>query len=150
MTMNRNTQFAGPFTEAEAVRLCTAAGMRKARLLDPEPDVLPQRRSDLEDDSSPMIDVPHVPQYPIPHTAVIGMPPADLYAHPERYGTRYLTAPFEGRVAGDFYFEVTAEMAALPAGTELIDGSDVPVTRVGTMRTADTFKVDDDPDVRAR
>lgn len=138
--MTRNAELAGPFTEVEAISLCKAVCMRKARALDPEPATLPQRRSDPEDDSSPMVDIPHVPQYPLPHGKVHGMPPDDLLTHPERHGTWMLTAPFEGRVTGDYYFEVTAEMAALPAGTERVDGFDVEVTRVGTVRSADTFK----------
>lgn len=145
---DREAKLAGPFTEAEAIRLCVAVGMRKALVLDPAPDVLPQRLSDPEDENSPMVDIPHVPRYPIPHTAVVGMPPADLYTHPERYGTQMLTAPFEGRVPGDWYFEVTAEMEALPAGTEHVGGIDVEVTRSGTVRTTDTFKEDNDTKVR--
>ncbi len=127
---NIDAKLAGPFTKIEAERLCRAVGMRKARLLDPEAAV---------------------PQYPIPHTSVVGKAPADLYTHPERYGTHYITAPFEGRAVGDFYFEVTPGMGALSEGTEYVDGVDVPITRAGTVRTADTFKEDDpDPDVRVR
>ena len=116
--------------------------MRLARVLDPEPDVLPQELSDPEDDTSPMVDIPHVIQYPIIGT-VVGIPPSDLYTNP-MYGTHYLTAPIEGRVAGEYYLEVTEEMEALPAGTERVDGEDIEVTRAGTVRTRDTFKADDE------
>lgn len=84
--------------------------------------------------------------YPIPHTSVVGKPPADLYTHPERYGTRHLTAPIETRTRGEYVLEVTPEMEALDAGTETVSGREVDVVRTGTDRSADIPEtIDDEP-----
>ena len=70
--------------------------------------------------------------YPIPHTEVVGIAPADLYTHPERYGTRHLTDTRKRKGRAEHYFELTARMREVPEGaTERVDGEDVPVRRDG-------------------
>lgn len=86
--------------------------------------------------------------YPMAGTAA-GVPPADWRTHPERYGTHYLTAPRETTVPGEFLIEVTAEMEALPEGTEKVDGRDIEVVRAGTERSPDIFPADE-PDLAER
>ncbi len=48
------------------------------------------------------------------------------------------------RVAGEFMVEITAEVAALSDSVErLPDGSDVQITRVGRVRSVDTWPVEE-------
>ena len=82
-------------------------------------------------------------RYPMPYAIVTGIPPSDLKTNPDKYGTHYLTGPRETAVRGEYLLEVTAEMEALPEGTERVDGEDVEVTRVGVERSRNTFPDDD-------
>lgn len=108
--MNQRRIYAGPYSEADAYR--------KAR-----------RTCRAYADS---IEQP----YPIPHTSVVGTPPADLATHPERYATHYLTSPAPTR-DGQYMIEVTPEMEALPEAPDVV--------RTGTEQTDSRWPLRDEP-----
>ncbi len=76
--------------------------------------------------------------WPLPPGKVVGVPPADLHTNPV-YGTHAISELRETAVRGEYLLEVTAEMEALPAGTERVDGQDIEVPRAGTKRSRNTF-----------
>jgi hypothetical protein len=80
--------------------------------------------------------------YPMPHSSVVGVEPADLRTHPERYAATQLTAPERDRGGADYFVRVLDEMAALP------DDGDGDVMRDGTERVL--AEIDDEIEVVER